>query len=764
MATSVRDISGSVSKDVYAALANFTSLRLRDPQSYFLPNGSELCLSSLVGTIPVHVRGSVYNIPITLWLRNDHPATCPIVYVTPTSGMKVSRTSTVDVDGRVDLDYLTHWTAYCEMTILIQIMCAMFSEQCPIQSVRQHLSSEPTSLKKQECSSSLENYSTGSLPVGLALHSEQLKGAPDRSKYDRDLSSGEESMQKLTLASLKQLREFPNVNEEDVTLKKAALNDTESDNEPQKKKQPLSKDEFFPQPPPIPGFLHDQTTPSATHASVLSGGTQAPEVNEDPAIEQLSVQLDQAITVHTVPSAQGASTLSVSRLRATSPLNQPDLNLREFDWEFESDAKTCELCYETMIEPNLLQCCGNGYLCHTCVKQLRKRVMPCPLCQKAGFGTQIDHNYLSVIQNSRVQCPCKQNGCEWKGLFRDAKNHLLECGFREVGCPNKCEDVKIQQQFVSDHLKECQLQSVACQYAEVGCTEPLLRKNIPLHMSHNVHEHLEKIARKNHTVSMKLDTFERAIKDSRERYEESKDKEIRDIEELLSQRKVNILNLEEKVCEVRQQIRSLQQNQEITNATLINLLVRKGEKIELLQHDLAALLNQFRQVPGLLVTTPYAEVPVTFTLNCFSVRKANDEIWLSPPFYTHQGGYKLRLRVYPNGHSDCKGRFASIYLHLVRGEFDEHLQWPMVEFQLQVILKNQRFQIVNLMDKPRSANIRASFNWYDDDSIRYRCRVDGVGLGESYGKHEWVSHSVIGRFLDHDSLSICVHRIIFFPH
>ena len=34
------------------------------------------------------------------------------------------------------------------------------------------------------------------------------------------------------------------------------------------------------------------------------------------------------------------------------------------------------------------------------------------------------------------------------------------------------------------------------------------------------------------------------------------------------------------------------------------------------------------------------------------------------------------LRVYANGDGDGKGTHVSVYTHLMRGEFDDHLKWP----------------------------------------------------------------------------------------
>ena len=63
--------------------------------SYPLPKSESSSLKrkvfqmTLSGTIPVEYQSHTYNIPVCLWIRNDHPTSAPMVYVTPTSDMRI---------------------------------------------------------------------------------------------------------------------------------------------------------------------------------------------------------------------------------------------------------------------------------------------------------------------------------------------------------------------------------------------------------------------------------------------------------------------------------------------------------------------------------------------------------------------------------------------------------------------------------------------------------------------------------------------------
>ena len=58
----------------------------------------------------------------------------------------------------------------------------------------------------------------------------------------------------------------------------------------------------------------------------------------------------------------------------------------------------------------------------------------------------------------------------------------------------------------------------------------------------------------------------------------------------------------------------------------------------------------------------------------YYTHKKNKVDWYSPPFYTGPGGYKMCIRVDANGRAT--GTHVSVYVHLMRGEYDSRLVWP----------------------------------------------------------------------------------------
>ncbi|KAH3807323.1 hypothetical protein DPMN_135660 [Dreissena polymorpha] len=94
--------------DVLTALTAFGDLRPKF-EDFVFNDGSTRQLVQLDGTIPVTYKGNVYNIPICIYLMDQHPYTPPIVCVKPTSTMEIKSGRHVDQNGKIDLPYLREW-------------------------------------------------------------------------------------------------------------------------------------------------------------------------------------------------------------------------------------------------------------------------------------------------------------------------------------------------------------------------------------------------------------------------------------------------------------------------------------------------------------------------------------------------------------------------------------------------------------------------------------------------------------------------------
>jgi ESCRT-I complex subunit TSG101 len=97
-------------RDINQAINSPTSSLLLKVAPYYYNNGTSKELLCLYGTVACQYRGNRYNIPIEIWLQQDHPNVPPLTYVKPTPDMYVSPSSQdVQPDGTVIIPYLKNW-------------------------------------------------------------------------------------------------------------------------------------------------------------------------------------------------------------------------------------------------------------------------------------------------------------------------------------------------------------------------------------------------------------------------------------------------------------------------------------------------------------------------------------------------------------------------------------------------------------------------------------------------------------------------------
>lgn len=102
-------------------------------ERYTFPTGISKELICLDGTIPVTFRSASYNIPIGMFISDNHPVEAPICYVRPTRNMTIKTSRHVDGSGRVYLPYLSGWNkSTSDILSTIQVMQVLFGQMCPV--------------------------------------------------------------------------------------------------------------------------------------------------------------------------------------------------------------------------------------------------------------------------------------------------------------------------------------------------------------------------------------------------------------------------------------------------------------------------------------------------------------------------------------------------------------------------------------------------------------------------------------------------------
>ncbi len=158
-----------------------------------------------------------------------------------------------------------------------------------------------------------------------------------------------------------------------------------------------------------------------------------------------------------------------------------------------------------------------------------------------------------------------------------------------------------------------------------------------------------------------------------------------------------------------------------------------------------------KTAPPIVNSRPLAPLePPVLTMTNFQQHKRDDSCWFSPPVYTHHQGYKI-CKVNANGNGSGKGTRVSVYVCLMKGEFDDSLKWPFCG-----VISYQLLDQVN-------GDHKTDTNTYDDKAPNEYCaRVIKGERGVGWGIAKFIAHSELEpKYLRNNTLLFQIHKVVF---
>ena len=150
--------------------------------------------------------------------------------------------------------------------------------------------------------------------------------------------------------------------------------------------------------------------------------------------------------------------------------------------------------------------------------------------------------------------------------------------------------------------------------------------------------------------------------------------------------------------------------------------------------DLKKKLTDLTLVFNKMAAKPIFNPSPDMIMNEFERRKEESESWYSPAFYTHVGGYKMCLSIDPNGWSTGEDTHVSIFIYMMKGEFDSHLKWPF-RGEITVELVNQKEGGKNHERKP------VEHTGSDGCDGVFQRVTEGERAEEGWGSPQFISHA-----------------------
>ena len=361
----------------------------------------------------------------------------------------------------------------------------------------------------------------------------------------------------------------------------------------------------------------------------------------------------------------------------------------------------CPVSFAVLLEPYQTQCCGN-HLAKESYERLQGQ--PCPVCREENLTAMKDKFHKRRVLSLKVRCPHKAEGCEWEGELGSLEQHLdtssnassvavAACQYVDVDCAScgKC----FKRHALQLHVKDC--------------VSSMLTQEVPK-LKVKVQEQSEQIKQQADLIKQQGDLTKQLGDQIKQQGDLTKQQgdQIKQQGDQIKQQGDQIKQQGDLTKQQGDQIK--QQGDQIKQQG--DQIKQQGDLIKQLEdrikqqegHDDQWGRDQIEEKFKLLMKFNKLVIPpVDIVMDEFEEYKDDNSTWFSPPFYSHLGGYKMCLKVYANGQGDVEGTHVSVFVCLMRGEFDDDLKWPFngkITIQLKTTnpFEPQHFQSVLVFD------------------------------------------------------------------
>ena len=304
--------------------------------------------------------------------------------------------------------------------------------------------------------------------------------------------------------------------------------------------------------------------------------------------------------------------------------------------------------------------------------------------------------------------------CDHKATYIAVTNeHWPICKQYPLECPNKCGEDAIERQHLPKHLqKTCPLQVIKCRFSYAGCEVESQRQHMQTHLEENVRVHLSKVSCRTKQQRSQINALQHRIEQQEQELEKYKGQTD---------------------CKLEKQ-QSMNEQQQKQIVALMSALQRVALDMK------KPLAPVFVPLPDIVMTD-------------FEKHKKADESWYSSPFYSHIGGYKMCLGVYANGYGNSKDTHVSVFVYLMRGEYDDQLKWP---FRGDITIQ--------LLNQSRDEGHWEKTVYFDDRADNEAGTVVGQKGGTGWGYKQFIAHTNLNtenkEYLKNNCLKFRISKIV----
>ncbi|EDO49545.1 predicted protein [Nematostella vectensis] len=339
----------------------------------------------------------------------------------------------------------------------------------------------------------------------------------------------------------------------------------------------------------------------------------------------------------------------------------------------------CPICQLAFRDPIQIEECGHRF-CQSCLQELRRlqgSPVLCPMDRRPISSTKVfvDKAARRAILGLGVKCWNWKRKCEWTGELSNIEEHAKNCAHEDVHCTNpECNEVMPRRSLQYHLVSKCKWRIVSCHF----CTEMYTYKDGKTHMK-----------------SCKRLPIECVNKCG------AKDIPREEMPFHMSEcpLAVHPCMYRDIGCPFKGRRDALEEHCKNAVHTHLNIAcqkIRENESRSLCTNGIFLWkISNYKHQYDQAVASP-EELAI-----------------FSPPFYTSQYGYKLRLKAYLNGRDRGKGTHLSLYIIIMKGDYDALLEWPFkqkITFYLIDQSEKQNHRTHLLSPNRSLPNIKVVFN------------------------------------------------------
>ncbi|XP_066552959.1 TNF receptor-associated factor 5 isoform X1 [Amia ocellicauda] len=330
-------------------------------------------------------------------------------------------------------------------------------------------------------------------------------------------------------------------------------------------------------------------------------------------------------------------------------------------------------------------------------------------CTDVMFRNDLMDHLKSICAYRTEPCPhCRKYFLQIQLQEHEDNN----CPEFKVHCPNKCPQV-LKRHQLKDHFHECPAVEVDCTYKKYGCNVREKRVEVQAHEDVALKDHLLLVLESNANLEKKIDNLQKTMLLKNHEFQELTsvvnclENEIKPLVQQVNKTDGVLSTVQKSLEEQKDRVSSIQiQLQQLSRAfnqdssrsevgqlkTSMDNLKQQVSVIESLQDRLTVLDDQYKRHSRLLnihvdqlnlnderfnqVEATSYNGKLIWKIRDYQKKKEAATSIYSTPFYTSRSGYRLCARAYLNGDGSGRGTHVSLYIVLMRGDFDSLLPWP----------------------------------------------------------------------------------------